>query len=147
METTLTTAASGAPRGPAPQDQNDIGEDLQRLVHPHDAGDFLHGLLGLAGAVASTVTGLAGDGLVLAGHWLDEGGKGATPLADSGTRLAAAGAQLGLAADRLGRALDELGHGKVKEFLTDATAAINDGVTDVRQLGGVVGKLIGEDWG
>jgi hypothetical protein len=125
-------------RTPARSASGTIGDDVQRLLHPHDLGDFLHGLLALPGAAAQAASGLLGEGLAVAGQFLDERPGEAGHLADAGAQLRALGTRLGQAADHLGRALESLTHGKIDDFAGEATAAVTEGITDLRELGGVV---------
>jgi hypothetical protein len=123
-----------------------MGEDVQRVLHPHDPGEFLHGLLALPGDAARTVTEVAGDALGLAGRWVDEqpdvAGHLPGHLGEAGARLTALGGGLGRAADRLGRALESVAHGHLED-LTAAAEAITEGVSDVAQLRTVIEGLPG----
>jgi hypothetical protein len=98
--------------------------DIDRIIHPADAGDVVHGVIGLPGAAAQILGGGVGGGLQKAGHWLDET-AGEVPV-------------LGLVARPLGRAVEAFG-----AAIADHWNALGDAA---EHLGGAFGSLVEGDW-
>ena len=130
-----------------------VSEDLQRLLHPRDVGDFLHGLIALPGAVAEALGGVAGGALTLGAHWVEEQfgpSPAAEQLGSSGARIGALTGRLGGAAEELADAVEGLTHGQAQAFVTHAGHAIVEGLADLRQLRAqlaTAGRDIEELWG
>jgi hypothetical protein len=99
--------------------------NFDRIVDPRNAGDFVHGLIGLPGGVAQTLGGAVGFGIQTAGAWLDQR-VGDIPV-------------LGWVARPLGKVLDGVGAGIGNLF-----GGLGDGVN---QVGSAFGKLFKGDVG
>jgi hypothetical protein len=92
---------------------SNLSNDFDRIVSPDDAGDFIHGVVGLPGAVKHVVAGAGGYLVQTAGQWLrDEAGQ--VPVLGAVTRplgnlVSGIGAGFADVWNGIGNAWDELG--------------------------------------
>jgi hypothetical protein len=98
--------------------------DIDRIIHPDNAGDVVHGVIGAGGAATQILGGAVGGVLQLGGEWLDRK-AGAVPV-------------VGVLARPIGRAIDAVG-----AAVADVSNAIGGAV---EHFGGAVGALFRGDF-
>jgi hypothetical protein len=114
-----------------------ITNNFDRLIHPHDVGDFVHGMFGLPAGIVETVGGGIGTGIELGADWLKNATKDipvlgsiVAPFSDVlhgvGAGVGDIFRGVGSAVDNVGNAFSNLFHGDFGGFFGSLGSAAGD---------------------